>query len=75
MVEYSKIFFLALLENFLWGKPLDHLRKDGVSVVALGFEYQGRFDNQGRFEYKGRLFVNNLCTFSRASLFQFQLGL
>ena len=69
MEEYSKIFFLALLEDFLWGKPLDHLRKDGVSVVALGFEYQGRFENQGR------LFVNNLCTFSCASLFQFQFGL
>ena len=38
----QKCIISALLQDFLWGKSIDYLRKDEVSVVAWGFSYQGR---------------------------------
>ena len=35
------LFISALLQDFLWGKSIDFLRKDEVSVVGWGFSYQG----------------------------------
>jgi len=44
-------FHSALLQDFLWGKSIDFLRKDEVSVVGWGFSYQAK-ESRPPYDYK-----------------------
>ena len=55
----NQFFILALLQDFLWGKSVDYLKNDKITVVAWGFSYQGIYKGEYKCDFKFNSYTFN----------------